>query len=514
MALLELKHIAKTYAGNNKVLKDVNFTLEAGEVHALLGENGAGKSSLLNIIGGIIDCDCGEILIDGKEVKINNVQDAKRNGIGFVHQEIELCQDVSVAENIMMSEISDSHSLKVDFKGMAKRAAEILRPLVDDAIDPYTEVSKLPISQQQVVEIAKAISYKCRILLLDEPTAALSEHETEALFNIMKQLAKEGIGIIFISHRMEEIFEHCDKVTVLRDGNIISTRNAKEATMQQLIKDMAGRDIKDIYPPKATDLDYSDKNVMLKVEKLTDSNDRFRDINFKLYKGEILGVAGLVGAGRTEIMQNIVNLRKRSSGSVELFGENLDKLSTEDIYKKGLILLSEDRKKSGLYLEYSIESNIISTYLEEVTNGIFVSAKKSEKLSKEKYEELGIKGRGHKQIVNSLSGGNQQKTLLAKLLAKRPRVVILDEPTRGVDVGAKSDIGKHIRQLANDGIGVIIISSEMNELLGLCDRIIMIDIDGKQVPKELVSKEFNSDTVVYYISGAYKLDGGNKNGKQ
>ena len=510
MALLEIKHLSKSYA--QKVLSDVNFTLEAGEVHALLGENGAGKSTMLNILGGIVKADGGEILIDGEKVTINSVQDAKNLGIGFVHQEIELCQDVTVAENIMMSSITDSNAIIIDFNKLIEDSKKILQPLVGDAINPEDKVEDLPISQQQVVEIAKALSHKCRILLLDEPTAALSEKETEALFKIMEQLKKEGIGIIFISHRMEEIFNHSDRVTVLRDGFIISTRNSKEATMQELIKDMAGREINDIYPPKATNIDYSEKNVMLKVESLTDAKDRFRNINFKLYKGEILGVAGLVGAGRTEIMQNIVNLRKRKTGSVTLMGENLDKYDTEKIYKSGLILLSEDRKKSGLYLDYSIGSNIISTYLEEVMTGMFVNKRKAVKLSEAMYKELGIRGSGYRQAVKSLSGGNQQKTLLAKLLAKKPKVVILDEPTRGVDVGAKADIGNHIRNLANDGIGVVIISSEMNELLGLCDRIIMIDIDGEQVPKVLHSNEFNSDTVVYYISGAYKMSGGNKNG--
>lgn len=510
MALLEIKHLSKSYA--QKVLSDVNFTLEAGEVHALLGENGAGKSTMFNILGGITKADGGEIFINGKKVNINTVQDAKNLGIGFVHQEIELCQDVTVAENIMMSNITDSNAIILNFKKLIEDSKKILYPLVGDAINPEDKVEDLPISQQQVVEIAKALSHKCNILLLDEPTAALSEKETEALFNIMQQLKKEGMGIIFISHRMEEIFNHSDRVTVLRDGYIISTRNSKDATMQELIKDMAGREISDIYPPKATNIDYSDKNVMLKVEHLTDARDRFRNINFKLYQGEILGVAGLVGAGRTEIMQNIVNLRKRKSGSVTLMGENLDKYDTEKIYKSGLILLSEDRKKSGLYLDYSIGNNIISTYLEEVMTGMFVNKKKAAKLAEGMYKELGIRGNGYRQAVKSLSGGNQQKTLLAKLLAKKPKVVILDEPTRGVDVGAKADIGNHIRNLANDGIGVVIISSEMNELLGLCDRIIMIDIDGEQVPKELHSKDFNSDTVVYYISGAYKMSGGNHNG--
>ena len=504
MALLELEHISKSF-GRNEVLTDVNFELEAGEVHALLGENGAGKSTMLNIIGGLLEPNGGVIRIDGQEHKINSILEAKDLGIGFVHQEIELCQDVTVAENIMMMSISDSHALRVNFKKMVDDAAKILEPIVGDAIDPRALVSSLPISQQQVVEIAKALAYKCRILLLDEPTAALSESEAEALFDIMGQLKKQGMGIIFISHRMEEVFQQSDRVTVLRDGRIISTRASADAKMNDLIRDMAGRDIQDIYPPKAENVDRSEGNVILKVENLTDGNNRFRNINFSLYQGEILGLAGLVGAGRTEILQTIVNLRKRKEGNVTLLGQNIDKLSTSEIYDKGLILLSEDRKKSGLFLEYSIAQNISSTYLEEIMNRFFLSSRKEMELAQKKINELGIKADGPKQITGLLSGGNQQKVLLGKLLAKLPKVILLDEPTRGVDVGAKSDIGKYIRKLANEGIGVIMISSEMNELLGLCDRLIMIDIDGDQV--DLIKGDpFNSDTVVYHISGAYKID--------
>ena len=504
MALLQLEHISKSF-GKNEVLTDVNFELEAGEVHALLGENGAGKSTMLNIIGGLLEPNGGVIRIDGEEKKIGSILEAKDLGIGFVHQEIELCQDVTVAENIMMMSISDSHSLKVNYRKLEEEAAKILEPIVGTDIDPRALVSSLPISQQQVVEIAKALAYKCRILLLDEPTAALSESEAEALFDIMGQLKKQGMGIIFISHRMEEVFEQSDRVTVLRDGRIISTRPSAEAKMNDLIRDMAGRDIQDIYPPKAVDVDRSEANVILKVENLTDGNNRFRNINFSLYKGEILGIAGLVGAGRTEILQTLVNLRKRKEGHVTLLGENIDRLSTSDIYKKGLILLSEDRKKSGLFLEYSIANNISSTYLEEIMSGLFLNRQKEMDLAQRKIEELGVRAEGPKQITGLLSGGNQQKVLLGKLLARVPRVILLDEPTRGVDVGAKSDIGKYIRKLANEGIGVILISSEMNELLGLCDRLIMLDIDGDQVDF-IKGEPFNSDTVVYHISGAYKID--------
>ena len=504
MSLLELKNISKSF-GTNQVLDRINFTLEAGTIHALIGENGAGKSTLLNIIGGLYKPDEGQIFINDKEIKNNSIQVAKENGIGFVHQELELCQDVTVAENIMMAKICDSKKMMVDYDKVAEEAEKILEPLVGSKINPKALVSSLSVSDQQIVEIAKALSYNCRILLLDEPTAALSENGTEALFNVVRKLANENIGIIFISHRMSELFEFCDKVTVLRDGKIISTYKTSDANVIQLTKDMAGREISDIYPPKAQTVHRDKEHELLRVENLCDAKDRFRNISFSLYQGEVLGVAGLVGAGRTEIMQDIVNLRKRKSGHVYLAGENIDNLPTDKIYKKGLVLMSEDRKKSGLFLDYSVKRNICSTFLEQVSQGMFINAAREKKLANEKIEELSIKTMGPEQSVQRLSGGNQQKVLLGKLLAKTPRVVILDEPTKGVDAVAKMTIGEYIRKLVNNGIGVILITSEMNELIGLCDRLIFIDIDGDQV-KEEVKDEFNSDTIVYYISGAYKYE--------
>ncbi|MFG6364698.1 sugar ABC transporter ATP-binding protein [Schaedlerella sp.] len=512
MALLELKNISKSF-GKNVVLDGVDFQLESGEVHALLGENGAGKSTMLNIIGGLIGADGGEILINGEKIDNNTISKAKEMGIGFVHQEIELCQDVSVAENIMMASICDNKTWNVRYKDIEEEARKILEPLVGEEIRPEEMVSSLSISHQQVVEIAKAISCKCKILLLDEPTAALSESETASLFQIMHQLKQEGIGIVFISHRMAEIFEESDRVTVLRDGKVISTYLSKEAKMENLLKDMAGRAISDIYPPKAEHIDYSDENRILTVKDLTDKKDRFREIDFSLYRGEILGVAGLVGAGRTEIMQAVVNLRKRKSGDVIFLGKIINHLSTAQIYKMGLVLLSEDRKKSGLYMEYSIEMNISSTYLEEISKGPLINQEKERALADSKVKELAVKCSDLGQLAGTLSGGNQQKVLLAKLLAKEPKAIILDEPTRGVDAGAKAEIGKYIRELADRGIGVIIISSEMNELVGLCDRLMYIDIDGNQV-KEEVDCPFDSDRIIYYISGAYKYEEEGQNDKE
>lgn len=502
MSLLELKNIVKSF-GTHTVLNKINFTLEKGEVHALLGENGAGKSTILNLIGGLFPPNSGEIMIEGKPIENYSIIKSKEMGIGFVHQEIELCQDVTVAENIMMASICEKKTWNINFTEITENAQMILEPLVGNGINPKEIVSNLSISQQQIVEIAKTLSHKCKILLLDEPTAALSEPESQALFQVMKKLTQKGIGIIFISHRMEEVFKHSDRVTVLRDGNIISTYQSQEVSMEQLMKDMAGRKISDIYPKKPKDIDYLNKKILLEVKNLSDSKNRFHNINITLYEGEILGIAGLVGSGRTEIMQTIVNLRKRKSGNVFFLNTNIDHLSTSNIYEKGLILLSEDRKKSGLFMDYSISQNICSTYLDIVTENKFINKRKENSLAYEKVRELNIKCNDINQTVNTLSGGNQQKVLLAKLLAKKPIAVMLDEPTRGVDAGAKSEIANYIRELANTGVGVIIISSEMNELLGMSDRLLCIDIEGYQVT-EHIDNMFNPDKIIYYISGAYK----------
>ncbi len=501
--LLEIRNLSKSF-GQNQVLFDVDFTLLMGEVHAIIGENGAGKSTMMNIVDGLVQPDGGEILIEGKPVKITNPLDAQQHGICFVHQEIALCQDVSVAQNIFMAQINSSKKAGMNYRELAKSAAEILKRLDSGNIDPNSPVSRLSISNQQIVEIAKALSIECKVLILDEPTAALTETETEALYNIMGQLKRQGIGIVYISHRMSEIFEQCDRVSVLRDGHMVSQYNVKDVQVQQLVNDMAGREVDTIYPAKAGQINYSDDNILLEVNNLTDANDYFKDVSFKLYKGEMLGFSGLIGSGRSEIMQGVVGLRRIKSGEVLFDGKNVAGSPPKDIFSKGLLYMSEDRKQSGLFLDMSLMMNISAMHLEQITDNGFINSHKERGQATKMTKELNIRATSINQLIMDLSGGNQQKALIAKLLAKNPDVVILDEPTRGIDVAAKAEIHKLLRRLVEQGIGVIVISSELNEVIGICDRVAIIN-EGRIVC-EVSGQEIESSNIMYFASGAYKID--------
>lgn len=498
--VLELKGINKSF-GPTKVLTDVDFSVRKGEIHALIGENGAGKSTLMNITYGLVKPESGEIYIEGEKVDIKNAFIAQKSGICFVHQEIALCQDVTVAENIFMSEIHSKGTLKVNYAQLRKRAAEVLYPMSKDQIKPEALVESLSISHQQVVEIARALSIDCKVLILDEPTAALTEGEAEALYAIMQQLKKEGIGIIFISHRMNEIFEQCDRVTVLRDGYLISVNDVKDVTTNKLVADMVGRELDNIYPEKAQNIDYSDKNVMLKVSDVTDFNrSRFEDVDFKLYRGEMLGISGLVGAGRSELVQGIVGLRKLDSGKVEYLGKDVTHKPSRQIFDAGLVYLSENRKETGLFIDMNIKYNMSSMFIKSVSNRGILSKKKEEKLAKEMVKTLNVRCTGIEQLISSLSGGNQQKVLVGKSLAVEPKVVIMDEPTRGIDVGAKAEIHRLLRELVDQGIGVVIISSELNEIVGMCDRVLVMH-EGRMVG-EINGNEIEGKNIMHYASGA------------
>lgn len=496
---LELKGINKSF-GPTQVLIDVDFSVRKGEIHALIGENGAGKSTLMNITYGLVKPESGEIFVDGKQVDVKNAFVAQENGICFVHQEIALCQDVSVSENIFMSEINKKGTLRVNFSGLKKRATEILYPLSKDTINPDSIVESLSISQQQVVEIARALSIQCKVLILDEPTAALTESEAEALYAIMQQLKKEGIGVIFISHRMNEIFEQCDRVTVLRDGHMISVNDVKDVTPMSLVADMVGREIDNIYPAKATQIDYTEDNVLLDVRGLTDFKWRFHDIDFQLYKGEMLGLSGLVGAGRSEVAQGIVGLRKLERGKVTFQGEDITNKSSREVFDSGLVYLSENRKETGLFLEMSIKHNVSSMFIKSVSKNGILRRRQEEALAQEKVESLNIKCSSTEQLISSLSGGNQQKVLVGKVLAVSPKIVIMDEPTRGIDVGAKAEIHKILRELVRRGIGIIMISSEMNEIVGMCDRVLIMN-EGR-LCGEVSGAEIEGKNIMHYASGA------------
>ncbi|WP_083099938.1 sugar ABC transporter ATP-binding protein [Pseudophaeobacter leonis] len=468
--LLKIARVSKSF-GPVRALTEVNFDLRKGEIHALAGENGAGKSTLMNIIDGILQPDSGEILIDGVPQKITSPTRAQQLGIGFVHQEIALCPDVSVAENIFMSATNVSRTFTMDYRGLHDKAAEVLGRLC--AISPATMVRDLSISNQQLIEIAKALTLDCRVLILDEPTAALTEKEAQILFGIMRDLADRGISIIYISHRMVEIFDNCDRVTVLRDGQHITTQNVADIGPGDVVNAMVGRVIDDLYPDKLSEVDRSDE-VILDVRQLTDGN-RFHDVSFQLERGEILGIGGLIGSGRSEIVKGVCRLECDVSGETFLNGQPLAPKDYQECIDCGVVYLSEDRKGDGIFLDMAISANVSALNLSQVSSrtGILSGTAEDDQAGS-LGRKLNLKYGRLSDPISSLPGGNQQKVAIAKMLSVDPKLIILDEPTRGVDVGAKVEIHRILRELASSGVGIVVISSELPELIGLCDRVMVV----------------------------------------
>jgi ribose transport system ATP-binding protein len=492
--ILDISNLSKSF-GPIRALRGVRFQLRRGEIHALAGENGAGKSTLMNIIDGILRPDSGEMRLDGKPVAITSPAMAQALGIGFVHQEIALCPDITVAENIFMAATNSSRAMLMDFRDLERRAAEILRRLGD--IDPAAQVRSLSISQQQLVEIAKALTLDCRVLILDEPTAALTEREAQILFEIMHALAGQGISIIYISHRMVEIFDNCDRVTVLRDGQYITTRNVSETTPGEVVSAMVGRVIDSLYPPKLAQ-DERSGEIILDVRNLTERK-RFRDVSFQLRKGEILGLAGLIGAGRTEIVKGICRLEGAVTGEVSLHGRALHLAHYADSIAEGIVYLSEDRKGDGLFLDMSIAANVSALSVELVsTRAGIIDDRRETELAERLGGRLNLRYGHVGQPVSALSGGNQQKVAIAKMLSVSPKVIFLDEPTRGVDVGAKAEIHRILRDLARSGVGIVVISSELPELIGVCDRVLVVR-EGR-IAGEVTGDEMTEDRIMHLAS--------------
>lgn len=491
--ILKITDLHKSF-GPIRALRGVNFELRRGEVHALAGENGAGKSTLMNVIDGILRPDSGTILLDGKEVRISSPAMAQQVGIGFVHQEIALCPDVTVAENIFMGVTNTSGATLMNYRDLETRAGQILRQLGD--INPAALVRTLSISQQQLVEIAKALTLECRVLILDEPTAALTEREAQILFGIMRRLAAQGISIIYISHRMVEIFDNCDRVTVFRDGQYIATMNVADTTPTAVVSAMVGRVIENLYPPKQSEDERSD-DVLLEVRNLTE-RQRFSDVSFSLRRGEILGFAGLIGAGRSEIARGICRLEGEATGEVLLEGKPIRLADYGDSIAKGIVYLSEDRKGDGVFLEMSIAANVSALSLEQVARRGIIDDVREAELARKLGGRLNLKYARTTQPVSSLSGGNQQKVAIAKMLSVNPKVIFLDEPTRGVDVGAKAEIHRILRDLARSGVGVIVISSELPELIGVCDRVLVVR-EGR-IAGEVAGDEMTEDRIMHLAS--------------
>jgi len=493
--LLALRGIVKHF-GASRALAGAHFMLRAGEIHAMCGENGAGKSTLMKVIAGIHAPDAGEIFLCGERVVINGPAHAMRLGIGLVHQEIALCADATVAENVFMPELATGRRRWMDYRALNARAAAVLARLGQD-IDPQRPVASLSLSQQQLVEIAKALTLDCRVLILDEPTAALTEHEAAALFAVLHDLKAQGMGIVYISHRMAEIFAHADRATVLRDGRDVFTGAIADTTPDALVRCMVGRDLGQYYPPKAA---LPPAEPVLEVDDLADAEGRVQGISFTLRRGEILGVSGLMGAGRTELAETVCGLRRARRGTVRLRGSALQLRRYGDALRHGIAYLSEDRKAAGLFLELPIAQNIASMALGRVSSRWGWLRRSAERrLALELGAQLKLKSAGVDIEADSLSGGNQQKVAIAKLLATRPSVLLMDEPTRGVDVGAKSEIHHILRELAEQGVGVVVISSELPEIIGLCDRAVVIH-EGR-VAGELSGAAMTEEALIRLASG-------------
>ena len=461
--LLRMKNISKSFPGV-KALDKVNLELRAGEVHALLGENGAGKSTLIKVLGGIYSLDEGEIEIEGKKVSIESVHDASRNNISIIHQELVLVPYMTVAENIYLGRESGK-GFTVNISKMEKDAQKILDDLGMD-IDARELVMNLPIAKQQMVEITKAVSVNAKILVMDEPTSSISDREVENLFNIRRDLTKKGVGIIYISHKMSELEEICDRVTVMRDGEYVGTKVVKETNKDELIAMMVGRTLTNYYVRDFLPTD----EVILKVENLKDG-DKVENVSFELRKGEIIGFAGLVGAGRSEAMQAIFGLSKDVSGDIYIEGKKVSIKEPKDAIKNGLALVPESRKEQGLYLLQDIKYNTTIEVLDDFIKNLKVDSKKEVEITKKYIDMMATKTPSQEQIISNLSGGNQQKVMIGRWLATNPKILILDEPTRGIDVGAKSEIYKIMNDLVKKGVSIIMISSELPEIINMSDRV-------------------------------------------
>jgi ribose transport system ATP-binding protein len=463
--LLEVRQISKCF-GPTQALHNASLRLEAGEIHALVGENGAGKSTLMKILSGVHRKDSGQVLLEGADVNPQTPQEARSLGIGTVFQELSLCNNLSVAENIFANREPGSFGL-VNYRQLNRLTHDHLREF-QFAIPAETLVGDLTLAHKQIVEILKAMALKARVLILDEPTSALERTDVAKLFELLSRLKAQGTGIIFISHKIDEVFQIADCITVFRDGEHITTLKSTETNRDAIINFMVGREIHQIYPRKAS----ARGKERLKVSNFC-LHDAFEGITFQLLEGEILGIAGLTGSGRSEVMQSIFAYRGKDSGTIDLEEVPIDIDSPSAAISQGIVYSPEDRKEQGLFLNHSVAMNVTSACLEECSTSILLSKRKERDVATSMVKDLAIKVHSIDQSVSSLSGGNQQKVLLAKCLACKPKVLIVDEPTRGIDIGSKIEIYNLLREFTRQGGSVILISSELSEVIGLSDRVVV-----------------------------------------
>jgi ABC-type sugar transport system ATPase subunit len=486
-----MNHIKKEFPGV-QALKDVSLQLRAGEVHALLGENGAGKSTLIKVLGGIYASDGGEIRINGIPVTITSVPDAQKNGISVIHQELVLVPHMTVAENIFLGREPLRSGRMVDYKTMNLEAKKILDSFELDII-PDETIRNLTIAQQQMVEIIKALSFNAKILVMDEPTSSLSEKDVGFLFETIKKLKKSNVGIIYISHRMSELKQITDRITVIRDGEYIGTRDTAAATNDELIAMMVGRQLTNYYTRT-----YGEPgDPVLEVRNLSDGK-LLKNVTFDLRRGEILGFAGLVGAGRSEVMKCIFGIDSFTEGEIFVEGKPVKINNPEEAMNLGIVLVPENRKAEALFPAQSVMFNITIKTLKEFIRWIFVNSDKEMSITKEHVETMAIKTPSYTQIVGNLSGGNQQKVVIGRWLATKPKILIMDEPTRGVDVGAKAEIYAIMNELVRQGVSIIMISSELPEVINMGDRVMVMS--GGKITACLPHEDLSQEKIMHYAT--------------
>lgn len=478
--------------GKNRVLEGVDFDLLPGEVHALMGENGAGKSTLMNILTGLHEKDSGTITIDGQELTYHNPKEAEKEGVSFIHQEMITWPELSVIENIFMGKEQSNKLGFLDNKAMKKKANQALEEL-GVSIPLNKRMGSLSVGQQQLIEIAKTLLNDVKVLIMDEPTAALTDSEIQMLFQIINRLKAEGVSIVYISHRMEEIFQICDRITVMRDGKSIDTHNISETNDRQIVKEMVGRDIDNFYPNE----DNRTNDVLLEVKNLNNKN--IKDISFKLHSGEILGFSGLMGAGRTEIMRAIFGLDPLDSGEIFIEGELVDIKNPHTAINHGVGFLTESRKEEGLILDFSVKDNISMTAFEEFSKKGIIDTKVENQFVDLLIDRLTVKTSSRDLPVRFLSGGNQQKVVMAKWIGAGSRILILDEPTRGVDVGAKKEIYNLMMELTKRGVGILMVSSDLPEVMEISNRVCVVH--EARIAGEVTDDNINEEKIMTLATG-------------
>jgi methyl-galactoside transport system ATP-binding protein len=491
--LLEMKNMSKSFP-SVKALDAVTLKIRAGSVHALMGENGAGKSTLMKCLFGIYSADSGEILLDGERVSFKNSKEALEHGVAMVHQELNQALKRSVSDNLWLGRYPTSLGFITREGVMREKTLEIFRDLGID-VDPDTVMSRMSVSDRQMVEIAKAVSYDSKIIVLDEPTSSLNDREVEHLFRIIEKLKARGCGIIYISHKMEEILRISDEVTVMRDGKHVATEKAKDLTMDKIIRLMVGRELTERFPPKNNKIG----EVVMKVDNLSTRYAPIRDVSFELRSGEIVGVAGLGGAGRTELLESIFGLCEKKSGIIRLHGKEISNRTPREAKKNGFALLTEERRANGIFGILDITDNTVISGLSKYrAAGLFLNESKMKKDTEWSIKSMRIKTPSRATKIGTLSGGNQQKVILGRWLLTEPEVLLLDEPTRGIDVGAKYEIYQLMISLAEAGKCIMMVSSEMPELLGVCDRILVMS--GGRLAGELDAKSATQEKIMELAS--------------